>query len=111
MRTRKNCRAPQFTRSKLSPPCVAAGRDHERSVSQMRASAPDDERIAPIDVVDNITTALGIAAQGQACTLAPAYVGALALLMGLVMRRVTHPEGMREGCIYRSAQRDMSPAL
>jgi len=91
-------------------PIVAAGRDHERSVSEMRASAPDDERITPIDVVDNITTALGIAAQGLACTLAPAYVGALALPMGLVMRRVTHPEVMREVCLYSSTARVMSPA-
>lgn len=91
-------------------PLVAAGRDHELSVYTMRANTPDDERIAPIDVVDNITTALGIAAQGLACTLAPAYVGALALPMGLVMRRVTHPEVMREVCIYHSTQRVISPA-
>jgi DNA-binding transcriptional LysR family regulator len=89
---------------------IAAGRDHELNVSKMRAVIPDDERIAPIDVVDNITTALGIAAQGLACTLAPAYVGALAIPMGLVMRRVTHPEVMREFCIYQSTQRVLSPA-
>jgi hypothetical protein len=49
----------------------------------MRLNAPEDSRVTPVDVVDNISTALGIAAQGLAATLAPAYVGALAGLLGL----------------------------
>lgn len=89
---------------------VAAGRDHERSVEPMRASAPEDQRITPIDVVDNISTALGIAAQGLAATLAPAYVGVLAHPMGLEMRRVVGPETVRKVCLYRPAARTMSPA-
>ena len=48
---------------------VAAGRDHERSVAQMHANAPEGTRIHPVDIVDNISTALGIAAQGLAATL------------------------------------------
>ena len=47
---------------------AAAGRDHERNVVQMRLSAPDGVRITPVDVVDNISTALGIASQGLAVT-------------------------------------------
>jgi len=89
---------------------VAAGHDHERSVAQMRAGMPEGERITPIDVVDNISTALGIAAQGLAATLSPAYVGALAEPLGLVMRRVLDPEVMRQVCLYRSARRATSPA-
>lgn len=91
-------------------PLVAAGRDHERSVAQMRASVPEGERITPIDVVDNITTALGIAAQGLAATLAPAYVGALAEPLGLTMRRVLDPEVMRQVCLYQPTRRATSPA-
>lgn len=90
---------------------VAAGRDHERSVAQMRASAPDDTRITPVDVVDNVSTALGIAAQGLAATLAPAYVGVLARTMGLVMRRVVEPETVRKVCLYRPLTRTQSPAV
>lgn len=89
---------------------VAAGRDHERSVAQMRLNAPDESRVTPVDVVDNISTALGIAAQGLAVTLAPAYVGVLARLLGLEMRRVIDPETVRKVCLYRPVTRTSSPA-
>jgi DNA-binding transcriptional LysR family regulator len=91
-------------------PLVAAGRDHERSVEQMRAGLPDSVRITPVDVVDNISTALGVAAQGLALTLSPAYVGVWAERMGLVMRRIVEPEVMRQVCIYRPTQRAISSA-
>jgi DNA-binding transcriptional LysR family regulator len=91
-------------------PLVAAGRDHERSVVQMQLSAPEGVRVTPVDVVDNISTALGIAAQGLAATLAPAYVGVLADLFGLQMRRVVDPETVRKVCLYRPAARTLSPA-
>lgn len=91
-------------------PLVAAGRDHERSVGQMRPSAPDSTRITPVDVVDNISTAFGIAAQGLAATLAPAYVGVLADQYGLQMRRVVEPETVRKVCLYRPGARTLSPA-
>ena len=89
---------------------VAAGHDHERNVAQMLVNAPPDVRITPIDVVGNVTTALGIASQGLAATLAPAYVGVLAGHFGLVMRRVVDPETIRQVCVYRSAARAVSPA-
>ncbi len=89
---------------------VAAGRDHERSVAQMRLSAPADARVTPVDVVDNISTALGLAAEGLAATLAPAYVGVLAKSFGLVMRRVVEPETVRQVCLYRPLARPLSPA-
>ncbi|WP_310319828.1 LysR family transcriptional regulator [Paraburkholderia terricola] len=91
-------------------PLVAAGRDHELSVAQMRLTTPEDQRVIPIDVVDNISTALGISAQGLAATLAPAYVGVLAIGFGLVMRRVVAPETVRKVCLYRPLGRALSPA-
>lgn len=91
-------------------PLVAAGRDHERSVAQMHAAAPEDARITPVDVVDHVSTALGIAAQGTAATLAPAYVGVLAKHFGLVQRRVLDPETVRKVCLYRAKSRALSPA-
>lgn len=89
---------------------LAAGRDHEHSVEMMRLGLPEDARIAPVDTVDHVSTALGIAAQGRVATLAPAYVQPLAAYFGLVMRRVVDPEAIRTVCLYRSANRGLSPA-
>lgn len=89
---------------------VSAGRDHEHSVAQMHHDLPAGTRVTPVDVVDNISTALGIAAQGLAVTLAPAYVGVLARPAGLIMRRVVQPESVRKVCLYSPAVRGLSPA-
>lgn len=89
---------------------VSAGRDHEHNVAQMHRDVPAGTRVTPVDVVDNISTALGIAAQGLAVTLAPAYVGVLAKPFGLLMRRVVEPESVRKVCLYAPASRALSPA-
>ena len=89
---------------------VSAGRDHERSVAQMLLTVPEGARVAPLDVVDNISTALGIAAHDLAATLAPAYVAVLAHNYGLVMRRVLGPETVRKVCLYQPNGRSLSPA-
>lgn len=89
---------------------VSAGRDHEHNVAQMHQDVPAGTRVTPVDVVDNISTALGIAAQGLAVTLAPAYVGVLARPLGLVMKRVVEPESVRKVCLYAPAARALSPA-
>ncbi|PXW24965.1 LysR family transcriptional regulator [Paraburkholderia caballeronis] len=91
-------------------PVVATGRDHERSVAQMLADVPADSRIMPVEIVDNVTTAFGLAAAGVAVTLAPAYVAPLARTFGLVMRRVTDPETIRKVGVYSPAERAPSPA-
>ncbi|WP_257168063.1 LysR family transcriptional regulator [Bradyrhizobium sp. SRS-191] len=89
---------------------VAASRDHEVSVAQMRHSDPGTSSTTSPQIVENITTALGIAAQGLAATPAPAYVGVLARPLGLTMRRITKPETVREVCLYRPARRSIPPA-
>lgn len=89
---------------------VSAGRYHELSVAQMHLDLPQGTRVAPMDVVDNITTALGIAAQGLAVTLAPAYVGVVAKPAGLIMKRVLQPESVRKVCLYSPKARELSPA-
>ena len=89
---------------------VTAGRDHELSVAQMGAALPEDERFSPIEVVDHISTAFGMAAAGLAVTTSPAYVAPWAKRQGLVMRRIVDPEAMRQVCLYRSAHRVASPA-
>jgi DNA-binding transcriptional LysR family regulator len=91
-------------------PLVSAGRDHENSVGRMHLNVPESERVRPAEVVDHISTALGLAAEGLSVTLAPAYVGALASKLGLVMRRVVEPEVIRQVSIYRPTQRAVPPA-
>jgi DNA-binding transcriptional LysR family regulator len=68
---------------------VSAGRDHEHNVAQMHRDMPAGTRVTPVDVVDNISTALGIAAQGLAVTLAPAYVVGLAKSISAERREMT----------------------
>ncbi len=63
-----------------------------------------------MEVVDNVTTAFGLAAQGLAVTLTPDYVKPLARTFGLTMRRVIEPETIREVCIYRPVTRALSPS-
>lgn len=89
---------------------VAAGREHERGVAMMQSTLPEGERVIPVDIVDNVATAVGIAAQGLAATLSPAYVGVIARPFGLVMRRVIEPETVRIICLYRPAHRALLPA-
>lgn len=89
---------------------VAAGRDHEIHLSMMMRQLPDRARAAPTQVVANISTALGLAAAGLCYTISPAYVQALALPLGLVMRKIDRPVVMREMSLFRPADRTLSPA-
>jgi len=91
-------------------PLVAAGRDHEIHLSAMMRQLPEDLRATPAQVVDNISTALGLAAAGLCYTISPAYVQALALPLGLVMRKVGAPVVLREMSLFRPADRTLSPA-
>src|SRR5262249_32839971 len=52
-------------------PLIATGRDYQRGTSQMLDNVPRGVGVSPIDIVENVTTALGFAAEGLACTLAP----------------------------------------
>jgi DNA-binding transcriptional LysR family regulator len=97
--------------SDLSKHAIAvAGRDHETQVTKMMAHLRGSERIEPTQVLDNISTALGLAASGMTINLSPAYVGGLAIPMGLTMRRVQNPTVTRQVCLYTPAQKQISPA-
>jgi DNA-binding transcriptional LysR family regulator len=107
----------RFTRMKSvswadlgSAELVAAGRDHEIHLSAMMRDVPDAKRVTPQQVVDNISTALGLAACGLCYTISPAYVEALALPLGLVMCPIENPVIVREMSLFRSAERMLSPA-
>lgn len=88
----------------------AAGRDHEQSVDQMNSNLPASRRIEPTQVVDNISTALGLAATALSVTCAPAYVEPLARPLGLVMRRIVEPEVIRHVALYGANQQIRSGA-
>jgi DNA-binding transcriptional LysR family regulator len=88
---------------------VAAGRDYESRVAEALQQTPEEDRFVPTYVVDNITTALGIAAVGLGVTLSPMYVSNVARDLGLVMKRVEAPEIVREFSMYLP-QRAMTSA-
>ncbi len=89
---------------------VAASRDHEIHLARITASLPEDKRFVPVQVVDNVTTALGLAAANLCYTLTPAYISPLAQSMGLTMKRVENPVVMREMSLFRPTERSLSPA-
>jgi DNA-binding transcriptional LysR family regulator len=87
---------------------IAAGRDYETGVLQALRHLPIDFR--PAYIVDNVTTALGMAANNLGVTLTPAYVGVLASKMGLVMKPVEDPNFVREFSMFVPKRRTQSPA-
>jgi DNA-binding transcriptional LysR family regulator len=89
---------------------VAAGRDHEIHLASMMRNFPDATRAAPQQVVDNISTALGLAAAGLCYTISPAYVESLALPLGLVKREIQDPVQMREMSLFKPTDRELSVA-
>lgn len=89
---------------------IAAGRDHEIHLATLMRELPDSQRTAPIQVVDNISTALGLSAAGLCFTISPAYVQALALPLGLTMRKIERPVVMREISLFRPTDRAVAPA-
>jgi DNA-binding transcriptional LysR family regulator len=89
---------------------AVAGRDHETQVARMMAHLPDNERIEPTQVMDNISTALGLAAAGLTINLSPAYVGGLAIPMGLTMVSIQNPTVTRQVCLFTPSQKQLSPA-
>jgi DNA-binding transcriptional LysR family regulator len=91
-------------------PLVAAGRDYESRFASIPRGRSADTPLIATDVVDNITTALGVAAQGLAVTLAPAYVSIFARPLGLVLREIDGEKVLRPIFLYRPALRSISPA-
>lgn len=89
---------------------VAAGRDHEIHLAAIRRHIPEGAAVMPQQIVDNISTALGLAASGLCYTISPAYVEALALPLGLVMRRIEGPHLSREMSLFMPTDRSLSPA-
>jgi DNA-binding transcriptional LysR family regulator len=89
-------------------PIVAAGQEIER---RLLSWLPDGRAAGrSVEVVDQLTTALGLASQGLAVTLAPRYAVELARPFGLRMVRVGEPIRACDIWMYRHAARALSPA-
>lgn len=89
---------------------VATSRAHERTIAQIHLASSGENYGMQIEVVDNVMTALGLAAANLATTVSPAYVGTVARSFGLVMRRLLEPEVVRHVSLYLPTQRAVSPA-
>jgi DNA-binding transcriptional LysR family regulator len=89
---------------------VAAGREHAIHLATMMRAVPDKARVTPVQVVDNISTALGLAATGLYYTISPSYVEAMAKPLGLAMRTIVDPVLSLEMSLFRPADRALSPA-
>ena len=89
---------------------VTAGRDYESSLAEVFQGMAEEDRFVPAYVVDNITTALGVATAGLSITLSPMYVGVVARGLGLQMKRVEDPQIVREFSLYLP-RRALTPAI
>lgn len=90
---------------------IAAGRDYESRMAEALQQTPEADRFVPSYVVENITTALGLAACELGVTFSPMYVGIVARDLGLVMKRVEEPEIMREMSMYLPRARSLTPSV
>ncbi len=88
----------------------AAGRDHEHSVRPLLPPDSEAARVQPVQIVDNISTALGIAAAGLGVTFSPDYVAPFAEALGLVKRVLVDPEIVRHMSLYEPNDRLISAA-
>lgn len=88
----------------------AAGRDHEHSIRPLLAPGSVAASIQPAQVVDNLSTALGMAAAGLGVTFSPDYVAPLAAAMGLMKRALVEPSIERHVSLYEPLDRKLSPA-
>lgn len=89
---------------------VAAGRDHEHSIRPLLPPGSQAAAIQPVQIVENISTALGIAAAGLGVTFSPDYVAPFAKALGLVKRVLIEPEITRYMSLYEPCDRTLSDA-
>ena len=94
----------------VGEPLFAAGRDHEHSIKPLLSDGSPAAAISPVQIVENLSTALGLAAAGLGITFSPRYVAPFAFALGVVERRLIEPEIKRQLSLYRPATRALSKA-
>lgn len=82
----------------------AAGSDHEQSLAPVIAKLPPKKRFQVSEIVDNVTTALGIAAENIAVTMTPEFVQNIAAHTPLVKRPLIQPALTRRYVLYSQAE-------
>jgi DNA-binding transcriptional LysR family regulator len=86
-------------------PVIMPGHDYQFYVSLLLQTLAPDLRITPTHVVEQMTTALGLAAAGLGVTLGPEYALPVARAWPLVMRPLAPPGVERDICLYTSSSR------
>ncbi len=89
---------------------IAAGRDHEHSVRPMLLARGLAEPPMPTQIVDNISTALGVVAGGLGLSFSPDYVLPFARAFGLTMRPLVAPAITRHLSLYMPTDRSLGRA-
>ena len=83
------------------------GHDYQIYISLLLEGQPAGPRITPTYVVEQITTALGLAAAGLGAALGPEYALPMAKAWPLVMRPLAQPGAVRDICLYASTSREL----
>lgn len=86
-------------------PVIMPGHDYQFYVSLLLETLAPDLRITPTHVVEQMTTALGLAAAGLGVAIGPEYALPVARAWPLVMRPLSPPGVERDICLYTSSSR------
>jgi DNA-binding transcriptional LysR family regulator len=87
--------------AELAPYTIcAAGPDHEQSLAAVIGKLPPKKRFQVSEIVDNVTTALGIVAANIAVTMTPEFVQNVAAHTHLVKRPLIQPSLTRRYVLY-----------
>jgi len=86
-------------------PVIMPGHDYQFYVSLLLQHLAPELRITPTHVVEQMTTAFGLAAAGLGVALGPEYALPVARAWPLVMRPLAPPGVERDICLYTSPSR------
>lgn len=87
--------------SELSPYNIcAAGSDHEKSLAAVINSLPPKDRFNVSDIVDNVTTALGLIAQNLTIAMMPEFVETLGIYRHIKKLDLIDPNLSRRYVLY-----------
>ena len=86
-------------------PVIMPGHDYQFYISLLLQTLAPNLRITPTHVVEQMTTALGLAAAGLGVALGPEYAVPVARAWPLVMRPLAPPGVERDICLYTSPSR------
>jgi len=87
--------------SELKPYVIcAAGSDHERSLASVLNNLPPKDRFNVSDIVESVTTALGLVAQNLTIAMTPEFVGKLGMHRHIKKLNLIDPDLSRRYVLY-----------